>query len=251
LKNVAINFFTASLSFFYHNSSEKQSAGTLTADNSLEKQSAGTLTTAVSQEKQSAGTLTTAISQEKQSASAFTTDRRNLRQSAETLTTGRRNPRQSAETLTTGRRNPRQSAKTLTTDRRNPRQPAKTLTTDRRNLRQLASVLRTDRRNLRQSVLFMSIIKPLILIIHNIISQIKFMSYYYRHFNWKKFETWGTKEYKPNMSVDYWVGDVWKADWEMLGDYEFVKHSGSPMGVDTAEDTQLSGLLRRNDPFDV
>jgi hypothetical protein len=63
--------------------------------------------------------------------------------------------------------------------------------------------------------------------------------YYYRHYNWKTFEAWGAKEYKPNMSVDYWVGDVWKADWEMLGDYEFVKPSGSPMGVDTAEDIQF------------
>jgi hypothetical protein len=60
--------------------------------------------------------------------------------------------------------------------------------------------------------------------------------YYFAHYNWKTFEAWGAEEYKPNMTTDYWNSDAWKADWEMFGDYEFVKPSGSPMGVNTAED---------------
>ncbi|MDR1340981.1 MAG: DUF5126 domain-containing protein [Prevotellaceae bacterium] len=68
---------------------------------------------------------------------------------------------------------------------------------------------------------------------------------YYANFNWRTFEAWGAKECKPGMSEDYWNGEAWKTDWEMLGDYEFVKPSGSPVGINTAEDIafQNAGFL--------
>jgi hypothetical protein len=60
-------------------------------------------------------------------------------------------------------------------------------------------------------------------------------SYYYSQHNPQFFEVWGTKELKPGMPDAYWWED-WKADWELLGDYEVVKPSGSALGTYTADD---------------
>jgi hypothetical protein len=61
-------------------------------------------------------------------------------------------------------------------------------------------------------------------------------TYYYGQHNPQFFEVWGTKELKTGVSDDSYWWDDWKADWELLGDYEVVKPSGSAYGTVTAED---------------
>jgi hypothetical protein len=60
-------------------------------------------------------------------------------------------------------------------------------------------------------------------------------TYYYNQHNPQFFEVWGTKELKTGEPEEYWYED-WKNDWELLGDYEVVKPSGSPLGTVTADD---------------
>ncbi|MDR3246041.1 MAG: DUF4959 domain-containing protein [Prevotellaceae bacterium] len=60
-------------------------------------------------------------------------------------------------------------------------------------------------------------------------------SYYYGQHNPQFFEVWATKELRTGMPDDYWWED-WKADWEMLGDYEVAKPSGSASTTVTADD---------------
>jgi hypothetical protein len=64
-------------------------------------------------------------------------------------------------------------------------------------------------------------------------------SYYYSQHNPQLFEVWGAKELKTDMPDEYWWED-WKNDWELLGDYEVVKPSGSPFGTVTADDKAAS-----------
>jgi hypothetical protein len=59
--------------------------------------------------------------------------------------------------------------------------------------------------------------------------------YYYGQHNPQFFEVWGAKELKTGVPDEYWWED-WKNDWELLGDYEVVKPSGSPLGTVTADD---------------
>jgi hypothetical protein len=68
-------------------------------------------------------------------------------------------------------------------------------------------------------------------------------NYYYSNHTFRTFEVWGAKDYKRNMPEEYWrYGDTWKTDgdWEMLGDYEIKRPSGSteisgnPGGEDSA-----------------
>jgi hypothetical protein len=54
-------------------------------------------------------------------------------------------------------------------------------------------------------------------------------SYYYGQHNPRYFQVWGTTELKEEKAnQDYWKGEDWKNDWELLGDYEIVKPSGLP-----------------------
>jgi hypothetical protein len=64
-------------------------------------------------------------------------------------------------------------------------------------------------------------------------------SYYYNQHNPQFFEVWGTKELKTGEPEEYWYED-WKNDWELLGDYEVVKPSGSPLGTVTADDRAIA-----------
>jgi hypothetical protein len=57
--------------------------------------------------------------------------------------------------------------------------------------------------------------------------------YDYIHHNVRLFELWGAKTVKTGMPKDYWWED-WKADWQMLGDFEVIKPSGE--GPVTNED---------------
>jgi hypothetical protein len=64
-------------------------------------------------------------------------------------------------------------------------------------------------------------------------------SYYYGQFNPQFFEVWGARELKTEVPNEYWYED-WKNDWELLGDYEVVKPSGSPYGTVTADDKAIA-----------
>jgi hypothetical protein len=60
-------------------------------------------------------------------------------------------------------------------------------------------------------------------------------TYYYGQHNPQFFEVWGAKELKTGVSNEYWWED-WKNDWELLGDYEVAKPSGSASSTVTADD---------------
>jgi hypothetical protein len=66
-------------------------------------------------------------------------------------------------------------------------------------------------------------------------------NYYYVSHTFRKFEVWGAKDYKREMPVEYWTGEAWKTDgdWEMLGDFEIKRPSGStePSGNPGGEDS--------------
>ena len=60
--------------------------------------------------------------------------------------------------------------------------------------------------------------------------------YYYGQHNLRYFEVWGTHELPREADDAYWTTAAWQEGWVRLGDFEVVKPSGEPAGVNTAED---------------
>ncbi len=54
--------------------------------------------------------------------------------------------------------------------------------------------------------------------------------------NVRYFEVWGAKELSHDRNDAYWLGDDWKDEWILLGDFEQIKPSGLPLGQYTDED---------------
>jgi hypothetical protein len=50
------------------------------------------------------------------------------------------------------------------------------------------------------------------------------------------FEVWGTTELKYPFNNEHWRSGPWQDDWIFLGDFETVKPSGLPVGINTEED---------------
>lgn len=61
-------------------------------------------------------------------------------------------------------------------------------------------------------------------------------NYYYAQHNLRYFEVWGTSELKYEADDAAWTTAIWQNGWERIGDFEVVKPSGEPIGVNTAED---------------
>jgi hypothetical protein len=70
--------------------------------------------------------------------------------------------------------------------------------------------------------------------------------YTFGQHNPRYFEVWGTTQITHDRSdVDYWWNtDSWKADWQLIGDYECAKPSGLPLGENNADDNaaRLNGF---------
>ena len=60
--------------------------------------------------------------------------------------------------------------------------------------------------------------------------------YYYGQHNLRYFEVWGTSDLGYETDDNIWTTNAWQNDWVRLGDFEVVKPSGEPAGVNTAED---------------
>ncbi|MFA6702687.1 MAG: DUF5000 domain-containing lipoprotein, partial [Dysgonamonadaceae bacterium] len=50
------------------------------------------------------------------------------------------------------------------------------------------------------------------------------------------FEVWGAKELSRDRNNSYWLGNEWKDEWVLLGDFEQIKPSGLPLGQSNADD---------------
>lgn len=61
-------------------------------------------------------------------------------------------------------------------------------------------------------------------------------NYYYAQHNLRLFEVWGTSELSHTPEDSYWTTAAWQNEWVKLGDFEVVKPSGEPTGINTAED---------------
>lgn len=54
--------------------------------------------------------------------------------------------------------------------------------------------------------------------------------------NVRYFEVWGARELSHDRNNAYWLGNEWKDEWVLLGDFEQVKPSGLPLGQSNDED---------------
>jgi hypothetical protein len=79
------------------------------------------------------------------------------------------------------------------------------------------------------------------------ISRMKFRArtnYYYSSFTWKIFEVWAAKDYKRDMTAEYWTGEEWKTDgdWSLIADCEVKRPSGNPdeIKIPTGEDLEYA-----------
>lgn len=54
--------------------------------------------------------------------------------------------------------------------------------------------------------------------------------------NVRYFEVWGAKELSYDRNNAYWLGNEWKDEWVLLGDFEQIKPSGLPLGQSNDED---------------
>jgi hypothetical protein len=64
--------------------------------------------------------------------------------------------------------------------------------------------------------------------------------FFYGNNTFKTFELWGISELPIDKPDEYWSGEDWKNEWQMIGDYQMHKPSGLPFGQWTDEDVAFA-----------